>query len=186
MSDQSQLLKAEFMRWQCRVRQMAMRDNAGRPDDGSMPVLTLSGGQEPMGSIITLLSKNEAHSQVPEMRHMFKQTFDPVKQREKALQFFSEVYYQKSDQFSDVLTSTFAPDSPGALAILENGKCVLRFELYNQCYNVVCQVSRLDKEDYLYQATWWHNLLFNPNLHPETIIMAFSPDWRASSSGEAI
>ena len=186
MTGQKHPLKANFMRWQCRVRQMAMRDNEGRPDDGSMPSVTLSGQQEPLGHIITLLSKNEAYSQLPEMRHMFKKTYDPAKQRSEALKFFSEVYYQKADQFSDVLTSTFTPDSAGATAILETGWCTLGFEIYNQRYDVVCQASRLEEEDYLYQATWAHNQLFNPNLHPETIIVAFTPDWNESSSDPAI
>ena len=173
------------MRWQCRVRQMAMRDNAGRPDEGSMPELTLSGEKEAKGHIITLLSKNAAYSKVPEMLHMFKQTYDPAKQREKALQFFSEVYYQKSEQFSDTLTSTFTQNSPSTQSIVESGWCTLGFEAYNQRYDLVCQVSQLKREDYLYQATWCHNQLFNPNLHPETIIMAFSPDWSESSSNQA-
>lgn len=186
MSEQAHALKANFMRWQCRVRQMAMRDNAGHPDDGSMPALTLSGQQEPMGHIITLLSKNEAYSKIPEMRHMFKKTYDPAKIRDEALKFFSEVYYQKADQFSDVLTSTFTPDSTGAAAILESGWCTLRFEAYNQRYDVVCQASRLQEDDYLYQATWCHNQLFNPGLRPETIIVAFTPDWSESSSDTVI
>lgn len=151
-----------------------------------MPALTLSGEQDPRGHIITLLSKNPLYSKVPEMLHMFKQTYDPAKQREKALQFFSEVYYQKPEQFSDTLTSTFLKDSPSAQAIVENGTCTLRFEAYNQRYDLVCQTTRLNTEDYLYQATWAHNQLFNPNLHPETIIIAFKPDWTLSSSGSVI
>lgn len=186
MSETAEVLKANFMRWQCRVRQMAMRDNAGHPDEGSMPALTLSGQQEPLGHIITLLSKREAYSQIPEMRHMFKKTYDPAKIRDEALKFFSEVYYQKAQQFSEVMTSTFTPDSAGAAAILESGGCTLRFEAYNQRYDVACQAARLTPEDYLYQATWSHNQLFNPGLRPETIIMAFTPDWNESSSGSVI
>jgi hypothetical protein len=30
-------LKDAFLRWQCRVRMMAMRDKQGRPDDAVMP-----------------------------------------------------------------------------------------------------------------------------------------------------
>jgi len=185
MTGQSNPLKANFMRWQCRVRQMAMRDNAGRPDEAFMPSLTLSGETEPMGNIIALMSKNEANSKVPEMRHMFKQTFDPVKQRDKALQFFSEVYYQKADQFSEVLTSTFTAESAGAQAILDNGQCTLVFEAYGQRYDIACKVSRLTEDDYLYQATWCHNQLFNPELRPDTIILGFEPDFGASSSQQS-
>ena len=186
MTGQSNPLKANFMRWQCRVRQMAMRDNAGRPDEGLMPSLTLSGETEPMGNIITLISKNEANSKVPEMLHMFKQTFDPVKQREKALQFFSEVYYQKADQFSEVLTCTLSPDSKNTQKILDSGSCTLGFEAYNQRYDLVCDVSQLSKGDYLYQATWCHNQLFNPSLPPDTVVLAFQPDFDKSVASSVV
>ena len=51
----AQGLRDAFLRWQCRVRQMAMRDNAGRPGEGMIPELTLAGDREPMGGIVTVL-----------------------------------------------------------------------------------------------------------------------------------
>ena len=48
-------LKDAFLRWQCRVRMMAMRDKQGRPDDAVMPDLFLPGESEAMGQIITCL-----------------------------------------------------------------------------------------------------------------------------------
>jgi len=38
----------------------------------------------------------------------------------------------------------------------------------------------LGKADPLYQATWWHNSLFNSNLHPDTLILAFNVNWSSS------
>ena len=32
-------LKTEFLKWQCRVRQIVMRENNGRPDEGMVPSL---------------------------------------------------------------------------------------------------------------------------------------------------
>ena len=87
MNEPSNPLRSHFMRWQCRVRQLAMRDSSGHPDDAIMPSLILGGQQEPLGHIITLLSKSEVHSKTPEMQHLFRQTYDPAKQREKAISF---------------------------------------------------------------------------------------------------
>lgn len=179
-------LKASFLGWQCRVRQLAMREHGGRPDAAFMPAVTLAGQPQAMGNIITLMSKKAKHSKLPEMQHMYRQTADPAQRRSKALTFFSETYYQKPAQFSATLTSTFIPDSAGADNILSAGQVTLRFEAYNQRYDVVCEVRRLNKDHHLYQSTWWHNRLFNPNLHPETIIIAFKPDWSASSSGQVV
>jgi len=111
-------LMQQFLGWQCRVRQMAMRDNMGRPDDAVTPSVTLHGQSEPMGHVITVFSKWGAYSKVPELKHMVKQTNDPALRREKALTYFSSTYYQKGREFSDTLSATFQPDSDGAAQLI--------------------------------------------------------------------
>ncbi|MEO1494439.1 MAG: hypothetical protein AAFV19_20015 [Pseudomonadota bacterium] len=175
-------LRDAFLRWQCRVRQMMMRDDLGRPGDAIMPALTLAGADAPMGHIITVMSKTVAHAKVPEMRHMAQRTQDPASRREAALKFFSEFYYQKGAEFSDTLTATFPPDSPGAAAIREAGQVTLDFDAFRQHYSLTCRVWRLAEQNPLWQATYWHNMLFNPGLTPDTVILAFEPDWDASSA----
>ena len=54
------------------------------------------------------------------------------------------------------------------------------FEAYNHNFKLDCEVELLRKEDPLYQATWWHNSLFNSNLHPDTLILAFNVNWSSS------
>ena len=88
-------LRDTFLRWQCRVRQIAMRENMGHPDDAITPELTLPGETEPTRHIITVLSKAPPFSKTPELQHMVKRTHDPAQRREKAVRFFSEIYYQK-------------------------------------------------------------------------------------------
>jgi hypothetical protein len=175
-------LRDSFMRWQCRVRQMMMRDDRGRPGDAITPTLTLAGDVAPMGHVITLISKSPQYSKTPEMRHMARKTNDPAQRREAALTFFSEYYYQKATEFSDTLTATFPPGSPGAAQIREAGRVILTFEAYNQRYDLACRVWTLAEHNPLYQATYWHNLLFNPGLAADTIILGFEPDWARSSA----
>lgn len=174
-------LMEQFLRWQCRVRQMAMRDNHGRPDDAITPSVHINGEPEPFGHIITVMSKWGANSKTPELKHMVKRTNDPAQRREKALEYFSSTYYQKAREFSDTLSATFKPGSAGAAQLLEAGNCSLVFEAYSQRFELICKVLQLSNSHPLYQATWWHNLLFNPELHPETIILGFEPDWDQSS-----
>lgn len=178
---QNHELMEQFLRWQCRVRQISMRENFGRPDDAITPALTLAGEAEPLGHIITVMSKWGAHSMTPEMRHMVKRTHDPAQRRDKAIEFLSSSYFQNIRHFSDALTATFPPQSPGAKKIVDAGECSLRFEAYNQAYTLVCVVRELSQQHPLYQSTYWHNLLFNTNLHPQTIVLQFSPDWDRSS-----
>ena len=59
-------LRLSFMKWQCRVRQVNMRDGDGRPDDAIMPAVYLDGAAEPLGHIITLLNKSPSYSVTPE------------------------------------------------------------------------------------------------------------------------
>lgn len=179
---QAHPLKDAFLRWQCRCRQIAMRDGRGRPDDAVMPALWLPGAEAPLGHVITVLNKAPHASLTPELRHMVKRTEDPAQRREKALQFFSETYYQKPASFSDMLTATFPPGSPGAAAIREAGACRLVFEAYAQRFDLSCRVWRLSERHPLHEATWWHNALFNPALPPATVILGFEPDWSASSA----
>ena len=42
-SPEEMALRDSFLRWQCRVRQIAMREASGRPDDAVTPALTLPG-----------------------------------------------------------------------------------------------------------------------------------------------
>ena len=179
---QTNPLRDAFLRWQCRVRQIAMRENLGRPDNSIKAKFSLNDKTETMGRIITVLCKVPAYSMTAEMRHIVKSIFDPAQRREKAIEFFSETYYQAAAEFSDILTATFEPCSLIAKAISTSGTCRLTFESYGQRFNLVCTVLSLARHNSYFQATWWHNMLFNPNLHPETIIFGFEPDWASSSA----
>lgn len=176
----NQLLRENFLRWQCRVRQMCVREHEGKPDDSMMPAVVLGrnpSADEPFGHIITVMSKSAPYSKVPELKHMVKKTNDPAKRRKEAVTLLSETYYQKATEFSDILTSTFLPGSTGAREIQKAGYCRLTFDAYNQRYDLACKVWRLSQHNPLWQATYWHNMLFNPSLPPDTVILGFEPDW---------
>ena len=175
-------LRAAFLKWQCRVRQLGMRDNEGRPDDATSPDLILDGETQSMGCIITLMNKSAAASLVPEMLHIARQTNDPAQRRSKALQFLSATYYQKHTEFSDILTATFPAHSLGAEKILASPKCTLVYEVYAQRFDLQCTVHRLTDHNPLYQSTLAHNRLFNPNLSADIIVLGFEPDWAASTA----
>ena len=175
-------LRDAFLRWQCRVREASMRENFGRPDNAIKPHLILAGKTEPLGQIITVLCRTPLYSKTPELRHMVQSNFDPAQRLESAIQFFSEMYYQKALQFSDVLTATFQPGSPAAKIICSANTCSLMFENYGQRFDLSCAVSTLNKSDPLFEATWWHNMLFNSSLDPSTVILSFKPNWAKSSA----
>ncbi|MGV6846920.1 MAG: hypothetical protein ACWA5A_00935 [Marinibacterium sp.] len=175
-------MRQAFLKWQCHVRQIAMRENDGRPDAGMTPELFLAGASEPMGAIITLLNKAPAHSVTPEMAHMFNKTNDPAQRRDQAIRFLSATHYQKASEFSDILTATFVPGSEGARRIRDAGQVRLRFDAYAQVFDLDCRVWKLAPRNPLFQATMAHNRLFNPALPHDTVVLGFEPDWAASTS----
>lgn len=175
-------MRMAFLRWQCRVRQTSMRDADGRPDDGITPAVILPGQSDPFGHIITVMNKAPGYSLTAEMNHMLAKTNDPAQRRSQAISFLSATYYQKANEFSDVLSATFPPGSPGAKTLHEAKTVRLVFDAYAQVFDLTCRVWRLAPHNPLHQATMAHNMLFNPALPPATEVLGFEPDWAASSS----
>ena len=175
-----------FIRWQCRLRQMIVREREGKPDFSIMPSLSLVGSKEPLGHIVTLMNKSQQYSHLPEMLQIAKHTHDPQIRQEKALKLLCEYYYTRSEQFSDILTATFVESSQGAKQILKADNVKLEFEAYGQQFSLFCQTKNFLKSHYYYKATWWHNHLFNPKLSKDVSVVGFIPDWKKSSSTPSI
>ena len=175
-------LRDSFLRWQCRIRQIAMRSHDGRPTSGMTALVSAAGRGDPVARIITVLCKRPEHSATMELRHMARRTHDPAERRESALKFLAERYYQSSHEFSDILTASFLPDSGTATALLEHRECRLAFEQFNQRFDVHCTVRRLSPNNPLREATFWHNLLFNSRLSADSTILGFEPDWPNSEA----
>ena len=185
-SPQAQNLCNRFLGWQCRVRQHAMRAGQGRPDAGMMPMLRLGESGRELGAIITVFNKAPLYALTPELRHIAKSSHDPHQRRERALALLAATYYQKPHEFSDTLTSSFQPNSLMAEAIISAKNVELAFVAYGQEFTIPCRVLRLGADDFFYQATWWHNYLFNPNLSGEAVILGFEPDWEGAHANPAL
>lgn len=174
-------LRDAFLHWQCRIRQIAMRADAGRPSPGMVPeALTLDG--QSIGRIITVLPQQSRESTTGELRHMARRTHDPAERRRDALAFFSERYYQLPLEFADTLTATFAAESAIASRLVGLGECRLRFDQFAQAFDVVCSVSVLPPDNPLREATYWHNFLFNPDLPADCAVLGFEPNWPRSEA----
>ena len=175
-------LRDRFLGWQCRIRQIAMRGHGGRPSSGMTPLVSAGRRGDPVARIVTVLCKRPEHSATMELRHMARRTHDPAERRESALKFLAERYYQTANEFSDILTASFPPDSETAATLLNHRECRLAFEQFSQRFDLHCTVRRLSRNNPLREATFWHNLLFNPRLAAESIILGFEPDWPKSEA----
>ena len=172
-----------FIRWQCRARQIAVRNRGGKPDDSIMPQLVFGDLKRPSHGIITIMCRNPEFSVLPELAQIAKSTHDPAIRRESAVRFFSAGYYQSAAEFSGSLAASFPPGSLLAEALISSGQCGLIFDSFAQRYELQCSIHLLGRHDPLRSELWWHNFLFNPGLRPETAFLVFDPDWENCSAG---
>lgn len=170
-------LRDHFVGWQCRIRADAMRRRSGRPSPGMRPRVLSAAGEEFAPAVTTLLVRREAESFAPEFRHLARRTHDPRDRREAALALLAERYYQHAQDFSDVLTATFAAGSALSEDLVREARCTLAFVQDSQRYDLPCSVSVLRADDPRRDETWWHNALFNPQLPPDIPVLAFVPRW---------
>lgn len=177
-------LREDFLHWQCRLRQMAMREGSGRPSPGMRPVIFSRDEKQLAASTVVLLHKLEPEESTAFFRHQVLKTQDPVERWEKATEHMAAGYFQRFRDFDDTLTALFAPHSELVDAMLNHGKVNLEFAELNQRFRLLCRVRELAEHDELYQATYWHNRMFNPNIPAGVRVVTFVPDW-SRSAGEA-
>jgi hypothetical protein len=174
-------LRQAFGRWQCRVRQISARKEEGRPNAGMAPAVVAADGAV-LCQVVTVMCRLPEYSATMEFRHLVRRTLDPATRREDALKLLAESYYQRWDEFSLELTACFAPGSELARQLIALGVCTLRFEQFNQCFDISVRPRLLSANDPSHEATFWHNHLFNPALSAECSILGFEPDWGASTA----
>jgi hypothetical protein len=178
----SQALRGEFIGWQCRLRQLAARQDGGRPSAGMRPRVTTPAGDELAAGVIVLISETDPENSTQQFKYQYLKTQDPNERYDKVLEFLQGPYFQEPARFYDVLTALFAPGSELAQRLLDTGRCVLEFDQYSQGYRIPCAVTRLPPAHPRHQATYWHNRLFNEHVPASVEVLAFTPDWAHAGS----
>ncbi len=171
-------LRDGFLGWQCRVRQHAMRQYGGRPSPGMRPRVTRLDGAEIAPAVTVLLIEAEPDETTAMCRHIVKRTHDPERRYQDALKLLSAAHFQSAGRFSDVLTALVAASAP----LAAERACILEFEQFSQRWRLACAVAALDADDPAYQATYWHNHMFNPAIPAAIRVLALTPDWNESSA----
>ena len=164
-----------FISWQCRLRKLAMREQGGRPSAGmSAGIHAIAGGDE-QARINFLINRADSADRTSEFRHIIRKTHDSSQWVKNGLRILAELHYHEVDQFVNDLTALFSHDSSIAYALLKAGQCQLRFTEASIEHAFDFDVRSLDQVDELFQATYWHNHLFNSTLPGNVRVLAFSP-----------
>jgi hypothetical protein len=173
----AEALCREFIGWQCRLRQLAARQDGGRPSPGMRPRVTTGEGGELSPGIVTLIVESEPATSTELFRYQYLKTHDRNERYDKMLEILQASYFQEPARFSDRMTALFGRRSTLAARLCGQGSCILEFEQYSQAYRIPCMVARLADGHPFHQATYWHNRLFNSDLPADVEILAFQPDW---------
>jgi hypothetical protein len=177
-----QSLRDDFLAWQCRIRQIAMREDGGRPSPGMRPRLLDGSGRELAAALTVLLVPMEPGESTAFFRFQVMRTPDPRDLYEHALAYLRADYFQQPRTFSDHLTAVLPVASPLAVTLLADGTCVLEFNQFRQVYRLPCAVSALPPRDPAREATLWHNRVFNPALPDHVLVLQFRPDWTSAGT----
>lgn len=171
-----------FLGWQCRIRQIAVREDGGRPSSGMRPrVLTVT-GRELSPALTVLIVPKEPEESTAFFRFQVQKSRDVRDVYERGLAYLQSEYFQQPKDFSDRLTAVLPPRSETAAAMLAEKASVLEFSQFRQFYRLSCAVFELAVGDPVRDATLWHNRLFNPALPDDMMVLSFRPDWSAAEA----
>lgn len=171
-------LKNSFIAWQCRLRQMAMRDHGGTPMPGFRPQVSSLKGEVILPEMTILLVPVNPEESTAFFKFQLQKTNDHRQAFEAGIKYLAADYYQLPELFSDEITAIFAKGSPTAERLVKHRTVLLDFEQYAQRYRLACAVKRLPARDISREASLWHNRLFNPNLGNDAEVLSFRPNWK--------
>jgi hypothetical protein len=176
-------MRDDFLAWQCRIRQIAMRQDGGRPSPGMRPRVLDASGAELAAALTVLLVPEEPEESMAFFRFQVMKTPDPRDLYERALAYLQADYFQQPLAFSDRLTAVLPAASPLADRLLAESTCRLAFDQFRQAYWLNCAVALLPEGNKRREASLWHNRAFNPALPDEALVLEFSPDWTSAGTG---
>jgi hypothetical protein len=169
-----------FRAWQCRVRQVAVREDGGRPSPGMRPRVLDVRGRELAPALTVLLIPKKPEESTAFFRFQVMRTADPHDIYERAVAYLQAEYFHRPQTFSDKILAVLSPGAALANSLLDDGACVLEFEQGPQRFRIPCKTRELERGDASREAAIWHNRLFNPALPDAAQVIAFKPDWTAA------
>src|SRR5438876_495477 len=104
-------LKSSFLAWQCRLRQMAMRDHGGTPMPGFRPRVSSLKGEILMPEMTILLVPEQPEESIAFFKFQLQKTSDHRQAFEAGLKYLAADFYQLPELFSDEITAVFAKGS---------------------------------------------------------------------------
>src|SRR5215204_3638186 len=125
MQSSTDEIRDHFLGWQCRIRQIAMRQEGGRPSPGMRPRLLTNAGRELSPALTVLIVPSEPEESTAFFRFQVQKTHDAREIYGRGLAFLQADYFQQPKLFGDRLTAVLPDGSPLALELTAEGACLL-------------------------------------------------------------
>ena len=175
-------LKKYFLGWQCRIRQMSVRDYGGQPLPAMLPKVNARKGEVILRSMMSLLVPEDPGPATAFLRFQVQKTNEEQKARHAALQYLAADFYQLPELFSDEMTAVFGPGSDVAAALVRKREVLLSFDQYAQSFRMFCKVKMLGPKSEAREFSLWQARIFNPNVPNDAIVLSFKPDWKNAAA----
>lgn len=175
-------LKTSFLDWQCRIRQMAMRDHGGMPMPAMRPAVSSRKGEVLVPEMTILLVPLAPRESTAYFRFQLQKTNDERQIFDAGVKYLGGDFYQDPELFSDEMTAVFPAGSRMAASLVKARTVLLGFAQYSQRYRMFCAVRRLPPRNLAREASLWHNRLFNPALANDAEVLSFKPDWKNAAA----
>tara|TARA_B100001123_G_scaffold442166_1_gene585114 strand:- start:862 stop:1407 length:546 start_codon:yes stop_codon:yes gene_type:complete len=165
----------DFVAWQCKIRKNNFRRFNGKPSEGTFALILDRKSNKEISSFISILLERNPLTTLKMFQFMNKKTHDPKERFLKAINFFSNEYYDIPENFDGTFTATFPYESKIVKEILKKKKCSVQFFEGNTGFYFNVTTSKLKKNDSKWMYTYYHNLFFNPELNENIDILFFNP-----------
>jgi hypothetical protein len=175
-------IRDHFLGWQCRIRQIAMRQDGGRPSPGMQPRVLSAAGHELSSALTMLILPKDTAESTAFFRFQVQRSRDPREIYERGLAYLQAGYFQRPEDFDDRLTAVLPGGSLASAALSDAGRCILEFDQFRQFYRLPAGVEPLPSGDSAREATLWRNRVFNPELPDDVEVLAFQPDWATAEA----
>ena len=175
-------LRHQFMGWQMRIRQIAMRDHGGRPLPAMRPRVSTPKGEVVLAAMTVLMVPAEPSEATAFLRFQVMKTNEAQKVYDSAIKYLQAEHFSSEVAFSDQLTALFPAGSETAAALIAMKRCLLDFNQWNQSWRLPCKVTLLKGSDEAREHTLWHNRVFNPMIGNDAMVLGFTPDWKKAQA----
>ena len=176
----NQALRDYFIGWQCRLRQIAMREYGGEPLPGLRPKVSTKSGAIILPAMTVLLIERDSSASTAFLKFQALRHNERQRTFEAGVRFLGAEHYQAPELFSDVVTAVFSKESEAATTMLRMREVLLDFGQFSQSFRMFCKVRRLKADEPFREASLYQTRIFNPAVPNDALVLGFTPDWKSA------